>query len=70
MQIPFTTPLPTSLREFSYLCCLGPPPPRPLPGPLPKVDTRFFRRTQWSQERYESLMSDVTAPGRGNVLKT
>lgn len=68
----YLSPPPPCLFKRSFHICvvLGRHTPSPRPRPLPKVDTGFFRRTQWSQERYESLMSDVTAPGRGNVLKT
>lgn len=71
-----TAASPDSLKEFSYLSVPSCLPPTKInrvregAGNLVKVATGIFRRTRRSQERYESLMRDVSAPRRGNVLKT
>lgn len=68
---------PDSLKRF-YFCALSPHTPphvkinrvREGAGNFVEVASGIFNKTRRSQERYESLMRDVSAPRRGNVLKT
>lgn len=72
-----TAASPDSLKGFFISSPSCPPPPlakinrvREGAANVVKVATGIFCRTRRSQQRYESLMRDVSAPRRGNVLKT